>query len=252
MKTMNLNQWGKRQLSLAAGAALAAVLLCGVTGCSTTRQARSVTPSGFLGSDVYALMKPGTGDQAKLRYVRPDVDWAKFTKVDIEPVQLWTGEKDSQLAKLSEKDQETLTSFFYTSLVKELGKNMTVVNQPGPDTLVVRAAITEAKKCRPVSNLTTTLVPFGVALNLLKTVAFGKGIGVGDVQVEGAFYDGGDNELVAAAVDRRVGTKALRTKFDGTWGDVKLAFSYWAWKTDAQLVALKAGTDKNVDNLMGN
>jgi hypothetical protein len=226
--------------------ALTAGLLLGLTACNTTRQARSVTESGFLGD--YSQLKKGKGDQAKLVYIAPDVNWNKYTKMYIEPVALWKGdETNSPLGELSKENQQLLVNYFYTSLNNELQKSYTIVDQPGPDTLVLRAAITEAKKSGPVRNLMTTIVPFGIAANLLKTAAFGKGIGVGDVQVEGELLDGATNQRLMAAVDRRVGTKALRTKFDGTWGDVKLSFDYWSEKLESRLVELRAGKSGSED-----
>lgn len=219
---------------LIAGSAL------GVAGCKSTRQARSVEESGFLGD--YSQLKKGKSGQAKLLYIAPDVDWGKYTKIYIAPVQLWKGdETNSPLGELSKEDQQMLVSYFYTSLHNEMQKSYTLVEKPGPDTLVLRAAVTEAKKSGPVRNLLTSLVPFGIAANLLKTAAFGKGIGVGDVQVEGELLDGVTNQRLMAGVDRRVGTKALRTKFDGSWGDVKLAFDYWAETLEARLTELRAG-----------
>ena len=80
-----------------------------------------------------------------------------------------------------------------------------------------------------------------LGLSILKSIAFGKGIGVGDVQVEMELLAGGSNERLAAAVDRRMGTKALRTKFDGSWGDVRLAFDWWAARLETRLTELRAG-----------
>lgn len=240
MKSMTLKQTGKFRLLFVTGAVLVTVALLGLTACKTTRQARSVTESGFL-SD-YSQLHAGKGDQAKLVYVNPDVNWKQYTKIYIEPVQLWkSDDPDSKLGKLSKDDQQMLTSFLYTELNNELQKSYTIVSQPGPDTIVLRSAITEAHKSGPVRNLLTTVVPFGIAANLLKTVVFGTGIGVGDVQVEAELLDGQTNQRLGAAVDRRAGTKALRTKFDGTWGDVKLAFQYWAQKLETRLVELRAG-----------
>ena len=235
-----MNQINLRRLPLLAAITAAAVL--GLTACSTTRQARSVTPSGFLGD--YSQLTKGTGDQAMLRYFAPGVDWKKYTKVYIMPVELWkSDDKDSPLGKLSKENQDLLTSLFYTEINNELQKSFTIVTAPGPDTLVVHAAITEAEKSAPVRNLATSIVPFGIAANLLVTAAFGSGIGVGEVQAECELLDGQTNQRLAAAVDRRVGTKALRTKFNGTWGDVKLAFSYWAFALEAKLVDLRTGAD---------
>ena len=214
------------------------VLVAGLTACSTTRQARSVTESGFLGD--YSQMKKG--GKAKLAFIAPSVDWLKYTKIYIAPVELWkSDETNSPLGELSKENQQMLVNYFYTSLNNELQKSYTIVDKPGPDTLVLRTAITEAKKSGPVRNLLTSIVPFGIAANLLKTAAFGKGIGVGDVQAEMELLDGATNQRLAAAVDRRVGTKALRTKFDGSWGDVKLAFDYWAETLEARLTEMRAG-----------
>ena len=180
MKTMN--QTNSRRLPLLAAITLAGAMMLGLTACSTTRQARSVTDSGFLGD--YSQLTKGTGDQAQLRYIAPNVDWKKYTKVYIEPVELWKGDdKDSPLGKLSKENQDLLTSLFYTELNNELQKSFTIVTAPGPNTLVVHTAITEAEKSAPVRNLLTTIVPFGIAANILVTAAFGSGIGVGQVQV---------------------------------------------------------------------
>ena len=239
MKNMTMNQTGGRLWRFAA-ITLAVSSLLTLTACLTSKQARSVTESGFL-SD-YSQLKKGKGDQAKLVYFAPGVDWKKYTKMYIEPVQLWKGDdKESKLGKLSKENQDLLASFLYTELNNELQKSYTIVDKPGPDTIVLRSAITEAKKSAPVRNLLTSIVPFGIAANILVTAAFGTGIGVGEVQVEAELLDGQTNQRLAAAVDRRAGTKALRTKFDGTWGDVKLSFEYWAQKLETRLVELRAG-----------
>ncbi len=247
MKTITLNPTGSRRMLWLAGIVLAGATLLGVTACHTTRHARSVTESGFLGD--YSQLKEGTSDQAKLVYFAPNVDWKKYTKMYIEPVQLWKGDdKESPLGKLSKENQDLITSFLYTELNNELQKSYTLVSSPGPDTLVLRSAVTEAKKSAPVRNLLTSIVPFGIAANILVTAAFGSGIGVGQVQVEAEMLDGQSNQRLWAAVDKRAGTKALRTKFDGTWGDVKLAFEFWAQKLETRLVELRAGKVASTDD----
>lgn len=248
MKINTLNQPSNHRLWRHSLVLLGLVALTGLTACSTTKQARSVTESGFL-SD-YSQLKKGKGDQAKLVYLNPSANWTKYTKMYIEPVQLWkSDDKDSKLGKLSPADQQMLASFLYTELNNELQKSYTIVDKPGPDTIVLRSAVTEAHKSAPVRNLLTTIVPFGIAANILKTAAFGTGIGVGEVQVEAELLDGQTNQRLAAAVDRRAGTKALRTKFDGTWGDVKLAFEYWAQKLETRLVELRAGKAASENDL---
>ncbi len=65
MNTSTMNENGGVHRLKFLAAVLAAGLLLGLTGCSTTHQVRgSVEESGFLKD--YSLLKPGTGDEAKL------------------------------------------------------------------------------------------------------------------------------------------------------------------------------------------
>ena len=221
-------------------------LLLGLTGCSTTHQARNVEESGFLGD--YSQLQKGTGDEAKLLYLNPAATWASYTKVYIEPIELWkSDDPDSALGKLSKENQDLLVSYFYTSMSNALSKNYQIVNQAGPGVLVVHSAITQAEKSRPVMNLVSTVMPIGLALSYAKQIALGTAMNVGEVQVEAEVLDGATNQRLAAAVDRRAGTKALRTKFDGSWGDVLLAFDYWSQRLDDRLMELRSGKSDNSD-----
>ena len=247
MNTSTMNEMvNARCLKLLSGI-LAGGLLLGLTACSTTHEVRgSMEDSGFLKD--YSLMKPGKGDQAKMVYFAPDVNWAKFTKVYIEPVELWhSDDPKSKLGKLDKEDQQLLVNYFHTALSNALSKDYTIVDQAGPDTLVVHGALTEAKKCRPVSNLVSSVVPMGMGLSLVKRVVFGTGLGVGECQVEAEFTDGGTGQIVAEAMDRRAGTKALRTKFDGTFGDVKLCMDYWSTRCAFKLEKLRVTSEDKTE-----
>src|SRR5208283_1142433 len=226
---------------------LATGLLLGLTACSTTHQVRgNMEDSGFLKD--YSLLKPGKGDEAKMLYIAPGVNWAKYTKVYIKPVELWKGDdKDSPMGKLDQEDQQLLINYFHTALSNALSKDYTIVDQAGPGVLVVHGALTEAKKCRPVSNLVSSVVPMGMGLSLVKRVVFGTGLGVGECQVEAELLDGQSGFLLAEAVDRRAGTKALRTKFDGTFGDVKLCLDYWATRCAFKLEKLRVSSEDKTE-----
>lgn len=219
---------------------IAGLLLGLTTGCKTTRQARSVEESGFLTD--YSQLHKGSGNQAKLVYIATNVNWLAYQKIYIAPVELWKSEDtNSPLGELSGENQKILVDTLYTALYNELKKSYSIVDKPEPDALTLRTAITSAKKSGPVRNLVSTVMPIGLGLSILKSIAFGKGIGVGDVQVEMELLAGDTNQRLAAAVDRRVGTKALRTKFDGSWGDVRLAFDWWAARLETRLTELRAG-----------
>lgn len=247
MNASTLNETcGPRGLKFLTGT-LAAGLVIGLTACSTTHQVRSVTESGFLKN--YSQLQPGKSGEAKLIYIDVAANWAKYTKIYIEPIELWKSEDaDSKLGRLDREDQQMLINYLHTALDSSLSKDFQIVNQPGPGVLVLHAAITEAKASKPVSDLVSSVVPIGMALSYTKRIMFGTGLGVGECQIEAELLDGQTGQRVAAAVDRRAGTKALRTKFDGSFGDVKLCIDYWAERLNERLMELRTAQN-NTDLL---
>lgn len=208
-----------------------------VTCCSTTEQARSVTTSGFLGD--YSQLTPGKSGQAKLVYIDLAADFSKYNKIMLEPVQLWQSENpDSPLSKLSKEEQQQLINYLYASLEEKLSMDYSLVDQPGPGVLRVRAAITEASKSKPVTGLVSSVTPIGIGLSYTKKLATGSHTGVGSVGAEAELLDGATGQRVAAAVDRRVGGKALYGEF-GVWGDVKEACDHWAHRLQMRLAELR-------------
>ena len=248
--SMTMNQpGGSCRGKLLTGIIAAGLLLGGLTGCNTTKQVSESEKdfSGFLGD--YSQLKKGDGKEANFIYIDQSANWAKYTKIYIKNVDLWKSEdKDSKLNKLSEQDQQMLVNFAHTAIANALETNFTIVDQAGPDTLVIHGAITEAKKCRPVLNLVSTVYPAALVISYIKQGITGTGTGVGAVRIEADFTDGVTGQRVAAVVDERAGTKALRTKFDGTWGDFKLAMDWWATRLDERLELLKKGdfSDKSL------
>lgn len=241
---MNTNQsiTGRRKGVLASFLA-AGLILALAAGCSTTRNVKQTEKdfSGFLGD--YSKLKAGASGEANFVYINAAAPWKSYDKVCIRPVELWqAGNPESSLGSLSFEDKQMLVNSLHTAVAGALGKNFTLVDKPGPGVLVVHAALTEAGASKPVMNLLSTVVPVGMVVNAGKALITGKGAGVGSVSVEAEFVDGATGARVWAVVDSRAGTKALRTKFSGSWADVHHAFEFWSGKIDARLVSLKSGT----------
>lgn len=57
------------------------------SACSTTKQARSVKTSGFLG-DYYSMLREGGKDEALLLYRNQNANIADYSKILLEPVQM--------------------------------------------------------------------------------------------------------------------------------------------------------------------
>jgi hypothetical protein len=249
MNTSNTSDRAGRRWKFLAGILAAGLLAAGLTACRTTHRV-SESPkdfSGFLGD--YSQLQKGTGDEANFVWVDKNAPWKTYTKVCIMPVELWeSDDPQSPFGKMSKENQEILVSLYHTAMAQAFVKQYQLVTQPGPDTLVIHAAVTEARKSKPVLNLISAVYPAALVLSYGKQMITGTGTGVGAVRIEAYFADGVTGQRVAEAVDMRAGTKAWRTKFNGTWGDVKLSFDFWANRAVTRLHLFQTDdfSDKNL------
>lgn len=212
-----------------------------IAGCATTEQVPNVRMSGFLGD--YSQLHRGKSGQAEFLYRDQAVDFAKYQQVILEPVQLWAAEGDhSALNKLSRDDQQLLVDYLHVALYDSLKRDYAIVDQPGPDVMRIRCAITEARANNPVKDLLSTLTPAGLGISYAKRFVFGTHSGVGVVSIEGEAVDSVTGQRLGAVVDRRAGTKALLGK-PTRWGDVQDAFNFWARRIQTNLALLRAHQD---------
>jgi len=217
------------------GAGLAALV---IVGCATTEQVPDVRMSGFLGD--YSQLHHGKSGQAEFTYRDPNMDLSRYQRVILDPVQLWAAEgKGSALSRLSREDQQLLVNYLYVSLRDALQKDYTIVNEPAPDVIRIRCAITEARATSPIKDLLSTVTPAGLGISYAKRLVFGTHSAVGVVSVEGELLDSLTGKRLAAVVDRRAGTKSVIGK-PTRWGDVQDAFNFWARRMQTNLALLRA------------
>ena len=229
----------KRVRNLIVAALVAAPLLAG--GCTATRSLGKPEESGFLKD--YSQLAKVEGYPAAMVYIRPGVQWSRYNSVQLDSVTLWG---DASTAGLSPEDQQMLSDGLYKNLYEDLSKYFTIVNQPGPNTLRLRVALTQAQGAKPVLRTVTTVVPQLRLLGSIVGLAANTAGTVGSATVEMEVLDSVTNERLAAGVDDRAGTKVLFAKRAyTTWGDVDAAFGYWsdriAWQLARVGVQRKSG-----------
>jgi hypothetical protein len=215
---------------------LALALALTLVAC-TTRQSRSVKTSGFLGD--YSQLREGEGSEALLVYFNPATDFTKYDKVLIDSVTMWASE-DLDLQKLSKEEQKALTDYLYAALRRELAKHFAIVVSKGPGVMEIRAAITEAEDANVTLDVVTTVVPQLRLLTTLGGLATDVAAIVGEASAELEVRDAVSGERLAAAVDKRVGTKSLGGVFSD-WADVQAAFDDWAERAGTRLHDLHQG-----------
>ncbi len=214
---------------------VAAMLLA---GCATTQQpvgpiSTEVQESGFLG-DLYSQMQEGTKGQPLLVYTNPRVGQMPadaYDKLLLDAVTIYYG-PESDMNDVSKEDLQALVDLFSGELGTSLSKDYEIVSQPGPKTLRIQIALTDAQATRTTMKA-LTLVPWGVpglkfALMQSKEKLTGKPVFAGEVTAEAKIADSQTGEVLGAAVDRRVGG-GVRGGWK-SWTDAEKSFRYWAEK----------------------
>lgn len=201
-------------------------------------------PSGFLKD--YSKLHPASDDsEATLRYVTPDrAKFKKYTKILLEPVEVWRGEK-SDAKDMDKEDATYLSQYLWARLDEELRKDYQMVQQPGPDVMRVRTAITEAGRGVPILDNITSVHPGTFLMSKGKKALSGTETFVGKASAEFEATDSQTGELLGAGVDRRGGGKYAWKPLN-RWEDVEQAYSYWAKKVRWRACVLRgeAGCQK--------
>ncbi len=201
------------------------------TACATTQQAGGygkAESSGFL--EDYSKLHPAADEtEASLVYFTPDkTRFKSYTKILLEPVQVWRGEKSSA-KDIDMEDANHLSQYLWSRVDEELRKDYTMVQQPGPGVIKIRIGITEAGKGIPVLDNLTAMHPGSLIVSKGKKTLSGTESFVGKASIEMEATDSQTGELLAAGVDRRGGGK-YAWKSLNQWEDVELAYTYWAKK----------------------
>ena len=214
------------------------------TGCVTSRQARHVTPGGFLGESASLLQKGERGEEALLVYSKNDTDWASYDKVILDPVAIWSA-KPSTLPQEQLDDYQKLVDNFHRTLTAKLSKNYGIVDAPSPGALRIQTAIINGAQANNTLKVAKVIAPYAGFADLLWTFATGKPAFAGEVTLEYMIKDAQTEELLAAGADRRVGGNQLGKATFTTWGDVQNILTYWSDLAVYRLCVDRAAPDSS-------
>ncbi len=207
-----------------------------MASCAATRRAKSVERSGFLAPDVE--LRAGVGEEPLLVFEHPAKSLAGYDAVLIDPVQVWYGDA-AKRSGTSQEDLERLAVLLHDSMRVALESDFKIVREPGPTTLRVRVALTDADAARPIGNTITTFIPQARRLSVIGGKFTNVRVWTGAASVEGEVLDSITGERLMAAIDRRVGTKSPAGAWE-RWDDVEQAFEFWAHRVRRRMQGLGA------------
>ena len=207
--------------------------------CASTKEARNVSKAkaGFLGD--YSMLEENSQPGARLRYLRGGVDWKRYDKMLIDPVQFWKGADEK--AGLSEAEKQGLVNYFHSTFYERMSQDYEMVSLPQPNTMRVSIAFTRLGDRNVTLDTVSTYVPQLLLVSEMKNLLTGKPSFVGEAAFEGKLTDAHTGELLGAALDKRVGGKTIKNM--DSWLDVKNAIDYWIEAFAYNTCTLREGTD---------
>lgn len=200
---------------------LAGILLAIVAGCAQN----TYTQAGFL--EDYSKLGEDPLGLADAYYEKTNVVWGAYNKVIIHQVTFFLKE-DAEYQGIDADDLNQLAQYWNDSMVKSFSQAYKIVNQPGPNTLRLRLAITDLEPGNPATGTVTTVVPAGLAASTLKKAATGTHIGMAEANFEAEVRDAQTGEVLLAGIRSSTGEKYRVAKSVTKWGQVEAIFDNWA------------------------
>jgi putative nucleotidyltransferase with HDIG domain len=170
------------------------------------------------------VLQPGPPGVAKMRWLKPGVDFARYKKVILDNV-LFFFAPDSEYKGMDPQELKGLADAFKQQLVASLKQTYPIVAAPGLDVARIRFAITDLRQNRPVTSDFNTDGPIGIDKDNVNRRVATSWLGSGATEAEMLIVDSLTQEVIAAAKDSKAtGQKEKFTK----WGAAEDAFQFWA------------------------
>lgn len=204
--------------------------VCAIALATALASAGCAPRSGFSGflRDYSKLERDPFLDNS-LAYTSPTADLKQYTKFIIDPVVVHFA-PDADGVAIDPADLKILADYWRDEAVKALSRRYTVVTEPGPGVLRVRAAITGIKRNAPLGS--------GQAITK------GPEIMLGGASMEAEGLDSRTGERVSAVVDSRSGTVLGITGQRQTYDDAKEIMRLWVERFVARVDIIQGRTDK--------
>jgi len=216
----------RKVMAMVMGIALMSfVVSCASTGSPSKESAATPETKGFL-QGYYQNLEPGPEGGAKMRWLKPGVDFGTYSKVMLDSVVFYFAE-GSENKGIDANEMKELADKCNQQIFDAFNDTYPVVAEPGPDVVRIRFAITDLKQSSPGLSAVTTIVPVGLAISAVKKGAGGSWTGSGATSAEFMALDSMTNEVIAVGQDDK---KAGFNERFSKWGSAEEAFGFWAEK----------------------
>jgi len=212
-----------------------ALVACAVTNEQPLSDVEKASKTGFLTN--YSLLHPGKEGEARLRYINPNAKWSSYTGIFLEPV-VFINDANKPI---DAREQQILTSYFYTKLKTSLSRVLPIVELQGKHVIVIRVALTNVTSGTPGLRTISVIIPQARLLDMVQSLGTDTYAFAGSAQGEGEATDGETGQVLGEAVDGRAGGMSIENAGAGKWGDAEHVMDYWADLTAKRITQFRSG-----------
>ncbi|TFH89775.1 DUF3313 domain-containing protein [Vibrio ouci] len=165
-----------------------------------------------------------------------DLVWARLGLRDADRLQSKLDEYDSVVidqvfvlaeeGTLEQDEIQELSDYMVARLEQKISLHKAIVDEPSGRSLRLSIALSNVETPNPILAVTSSVLPFGLAMSTISKVATGEHTNVGSASVELLVSDAQDGTPLFAAIDREAGNKDFSTMIDSL-DDAKDAINYW-------------------------
>lgn len=186
---------------------------------------KKMSQSGFLTD--YSLLKEDPEGLVQWKYFKDGANFGAYDKIILDHATFFFKE-DADYKGIHPDELTELAQNLHKAFLGTLARAYSFTDKPGPGTMRLRLAITDLVPGKPGTGVMTTIVPFGLAASFIKKAVTGSHIGMAQVSGEAELVDSQTGEILAAAIDNKIGQKQKISKSFTTWGQVESIFNDWA------------------------
>lgn len=202
-----------------------AVILAGLSmlaSCSSTQHSAPIRNSGFLSNYDRIVDK---GEAGEGYWASPGFALDNYKGLYVPPVELWLTEEDRN--QISSEDLGMLANLYRSLAIEKLQDHgWIIVDVADNRCITIQIALTEANSPNAVGSVLTSVPYMTTAAIQLTALATDIHLFVGQASTEVKVLDSMSGEILAEAIDRRVGTHSP-LNMGQTWADVKDVMDKW-------------------------
>ncbi|MBW3695983.1 DUF3313 domain-containing protein [Vibrio sp. T187] len=127
---------------------------------------------------------------------------------------------------INEEQIEELTTYMVQQLTEKISPHKPVVDTPSEHSLRLSIALSNVETPNPILAVTSSVLPYGLAISTISMIATGEHTNVGSATIELLVSDASTGQPLFAAIDREAGNKDFSTMIDSL-DDPKDAINFW-------------------------